>query len=54
MRLPWSVAQQRRFDHLMAALRVVNRALPRCVRRFPFNILLWDVDRRIRTGRPLV
>jgi hypothetical protein len=22
--------------------------------RFPFNVLLWDVDRRIRTGRPLV
>ena len=22
--------------------------------QFPFNVLLWDVDRRIRTGRPLV
>jgi hypothetical protein len=28
--------------------------LPRFVRRFPFNVLLRDVDRRIRTGRPLV
>lgn len=54
MRLPWDAARQRRFDRLMAVLRTVNRALPRFVRQFPFNVLLWDVDRRIRTGRPLV
>lgn len=54
MRLPWDAARQRRFDRLMAALRTVNRLLPRFVRHFPFNVLLWDVDRRIKTGRPLV
>jgi uncharacterized protein (DUF2236 family) len=54
MRLPWDAAKQRRFDRLMAVLRTVNRMMPRFVRRFPFNVLLWDVDRRIRTGRPLV
>ena len=54
MRLPWDATKQRRFDRLMALLRTVNRLLPRFIRRFPFNILLWDVDRRIRTGRPLV
>ena len=54
MRLPWDAARQRRFDRLMAVLRTVNRMLPRFVRQFPFNVLLWDVDRRIRTGRPLV
>ena len=54
MRLPWDAARQRRFDRLMAVLRTVNRLMPRFVRRFPFNVLLWDVDRRIRTGRPLV
>ncbi|MCV7378353.1 hypothetical protein BST11_20145 [Mycobacterium alsense] len=54
MRLPWDAARQRRFDRLMAVLRTVNRVLPRVVRQFPFNVLLWDVDRRIRTGRPLV
>jgi uncharacterized protein (DUF2236 family) len=54
MRLPWDAARQRRFDRLMALLRTVNRLMPRFVRRFPFNVLLWDVDRRIRTGRPLV
>ena len=54
MRLPWDAAKQRRFDRLMAVLRTVNRMLPRFVRQFPFNVLLWDVDRRIRMGRPLV
>jgi uncharacterized protein (DUF2236 family) len=38
----------------MAALGAVNRVLPRFAREFPFNVLLQDVDRRIRTGRPLV
>ena len=54
MRLPWTAVQQRRFDRLIAVLRAVNRPMPPCVRQFPFNVLLWDVDRRIRTGRPLV
>ncbi|WAJ47536.1 oxygenase MpaB family protein [Mycobacterium sp. Aquia_216] len=54
MRLPWDANKQRRFDRLMAVLRTVNRLLPRFIRQFPFNILLWDVDRRIRTGRPLI
>jgi uncharacterized protein (DUF2236 family) len=54
MRLPWDAAKQRRFDRLIAVLRTVNRVMPRFVRKFPFNVLLWDVDRRIRTGRPLV
>jgi uncharacterized protein (DUF2236 family) len=54
MRLPWDAARQRRFDRLMAVLGVVNRMLPRILRQFPFNLTLWDLDRRIRTGRPLV
>ena len=54
MRLPWDAAKQRRFDRLISALALVNQCLPRFVRQLPFNILLWDVDRRIRTGRPLV
>jgi uncharacterized protein (DUF2236 family) len=35
-------------------LRIVNSMLPPFIRRFPFNVLLWDVDRRIKAGRPLV
>ena len=54
MRLPWDPAKQRRFDRLMAALRTVNRVMPRFVRRFPFNLMLWDLDRRIKTGLSLI
>jgi uncharacterized protein (DUF2236 family) len=54
MRLPWDAAKQRRFDRLMAVLGVVNRLLPRMLRQFPFNLTLWDLDRRIKKGRPLV
>ena len=54
MRLPWDAGRQRRFDRLMAALGAVNRVLPRFLRQFPFNVLLWDLDRRIATRRPLV
>jgi len=54
MQFSWDAAKQRRFDRLIAVLRTVNDALPRFVRRFPFNVLLWDLDRRIKAGRPLV
>jgi uncharacterized protein (DUF2236 family) len=54
MRLPWNAAKQRRFDRLIAVLRTVNHLMPRFIRQFPFNVLLKDLDWRIRTGRPLV
>jgi uncharacterized protein (DUF2236 family) len=54
MQLPWDDRRQRRFDRLMGVLRVVIRLSPRVVRQFPFNVLLKDLDWRIRTGRPLV
>ncbi|MFA5709599.1 oxygenase MpaB family protein [Mycolicibacterium sp.] len=54
MRLPWDAEHQRRFDRLMAVLRTVNNVLPRFLRQFPFNVLLKDLDRRVRTGKPLV
>ncbi|MCV7267725.1 oxygenase MpaB family protein [Mycolicibacterium doricum] len=54
MRLPWDAERQRRFDRLIGVLRTVNHALPRFIRQFPFNVLLRDLDRRIRTGRPLI
>jgi uncharacterized protein (DUF2236 family) len=54
MRLPWDTKRQRRFDRLMAVLRAGNHLMPRFVRQFPFNVLLLDLDRRIRKGRPLV
>jgi len=54
MHFSWDAAAQRRFDRLIAVLRTVNNVMPRFVRRFPFNVLLWDLDRRIKAGRPLV
>ena len=54
MRLPWDPQRQQRFDRLMSVLRTVNNVLPGPVRAFPFNVLLKDLDWRIRTGRPLV
>ncbi|CDO09173.1 DUF2236 domain-containing protein [Mycolicibacterium cosmeticum] len=54
MRLPWDARRQRRFHRLMTVLRTVNNAMPGFVRQFPFNVLLKDLDWRIRTGRPLI
>jgi uncharacterized protein (DUF2236 family) len=54
MRFSWDPDKQRRFDRLIAVLRTVNNLMPRIVRRFPFNVLLLDLDRRIKAGRPLV
>jgi uncharacterized protein (DUF2236 family) len=54
MRLPWDARRQRRFDRLMAVLGTVNGLLPQAIRQFPFNLMLWDLDRRIKAGRPLV
>ncbi len=38
----------------MRVIRFANNLAPRFVREFPFNVLLHDLDWRIRTGRPLV
>jgi uncharacterized protein (DUF2236 family) len=54
MRLPWSARRQRVFNLLIATLRLLNDLAPRFVRQFPFNVLLLDLDWRMRTGRPLV
>ena len=54
MRLEWNADTQRKFDRLMAVIRFFNNLTPRLIREFPFNLLLRDVDWRLRTGRPLV
>lgn len=48
---PW---QQTVFDAHNQVARMVVRRLPGPLRRFPFGLLLADVRRRNRTGRPLV
>lgn len=54
MHLEWNARKQREFDRLMRAIRVANNIAPPFVRAFPFNVLLHDLNWRIRTGRPLV
>lgn len=54
MKLAWNRSKQRDFDALMTAIRVGNTIAPSFVRNFPFNLLLHDVNWRMRTGRPLV
>lgn len=54
MRLPWDARRQQRFDRLIGVLRTVNNLMPGFLRQFPFNVLLWDLDRRVRNGQPLV
>ncbi|MDA3644423.1 oxygenase MpaB family protein [Saccharopolyspora indica] len=54
MRLPWTARDQRRFDRLMAVVAAIVRHSPPVLRQFPYNLILWDLRRRIRTGRPLV
>jgi len=54
MHFDWNPDKQRQFDRLMSVIRLANNLAPRFVRAFPFNVLLRDLDWRIRTGRPLV
>jgi len=54
MKLEWNATKQRRFDRTIGVLRFINHLLPRFIRQFPFNVLLKDLDWRIKTGRPLV
>jgi uncharacterized protein (DUF2236 family) len=54
MLLTWSPARQRRFERFTGLLGAVVRRLPRWAQAFPYNVLLWDLRRRIRAGRPLV
>jgi len=54
MHLDWDDERQQRFDRLLQRLGNFERRLPQVVRNFPFNVLLWDMRRRQRTGKPLV
>lgn len=54
MGLPWGPEEQARFDRLLRRAGRIERALPTALRIFPFNVLLADLRRRIRRGRPLV
>jgi len=54
MGLCWDERRQRRFDALLRAIRLANRALPRVLREFPLNLVWADTRRRLRTGKPVI
>ena len=54
MRFEWNADKQRQFDRLMRAIRFANNLAPRFIQEFPFNLVLRDLDWRMRTGRPLI
>lgn len=54
MHLPWTAADQRRFDNLFLFVGFANRFLPKFVRRAPINTLMVDMRRRIRHHHALI
>ena len=54
MALPWSSAQQRRFEWLLAALRLADTLIPHRVWIFGYELYLKDMRARARRGAPIV
>lgn len=52
--LPWTARDQKVFDALLSTWGALDRRMPAVIRRFPFNLCLWDTRLRIRLGRPIV
>lgn len=52
--LSWSPLEQRLFDAMMTALPPVYRLIPRPVRWLPSRYYLWDMRRRLKSGRGLI
>ncbi|WP_328388593.1 oxygenase MpaB family protein [Nocardia sp. NBC_00416] len=54
MRVEWSAADQRRFEHLFLFVGFVNRFIPRFVRHGGSHALMADVRRRITKQKRLI
>ncbi|MGW4588822.1 oxygenase MpaB family protein [Amycolatopsis thermoflava] len=54
MKLDWTPRDQCRFERVLKAVGLGVRLSPKPLREFPFNAYLWDLRRRLRSGRPLV
>lgn len=52
--LKWDSRHQYFFDVLTTCIAVINRSLPRVLREFPWNLVLWDTRRRIGKGHSVV
>jgi uncharacterized protein (DUF2236 family) len=54
MGLPWSSEQQRRFEWLLAALRLADKLIPHQAWIFGYRLYLWDMRARARRGQRIV
>ncbi|MHC9297176.1 oxygenase MpaB family protein [Mycobacterium sp. LTG2003] len=54
MRMTWTAGQQRRFEWLLAALRIADRVIPRDVWVLGYQLYLWDMRARARRGKRVV
>jgi uncharacterized protein (DUF2236 family) len=54
MRLGWSDSQQRRFEWLLAALRLADRLIPHRAWIVGYRLYLWDMRFRARRGKRIV
>jgi uncharacterized protein (DUF2236 family) len=54
MGLQWTASQQRRFEWLLAALRIADRIIPRDVWLLGYQLYLRDMRSRARRGRRVV
>ncbi|BDB40451.1 MULTISPECIES: oxygenase MpaB family protein [Mycobacterium] len=50
----WTDVDRRRFEHLFLFVSFVNRLLPKAIRQGGSHVLMSDVRRRIRRGKPLI
>ncbi len=53
MRLPWSTAEQARFERFTRRVATTIRRSPAVVREFPFNRSIAGVRERLESGRAL-
>jgi uncharacterized protein (DUF2236 family) len=54
MGLPWSTADQARFEERLRRMGEIVFRLPPALRRLPYNACLTDLRLRRLLGRPLV
>nr|WP_309239457.1 oxygenase MpaB family protein [Actinomadura sp. J1-007] len=50
----WTGRDRAVFAAALKGMAVANRLMPGPLRRFPFNVYLWDFRRRMRKGRSFV
>ena len=54
MQLEWTEGQQRRYELLLATLRLADRVMPRRLRLLGYQMYLWDMRSRAKRGRRIV